>query len=250
MTLSTKHISLCRGDLLVSRQISCVMEPGKITAICGPNGVGKSTLLLGLAGLIEPNGGMVVLDDQRLDKFSPQERAQRIGYLPQSTEIAWDVSVENLVRLGRMPYRDRGEEAVERAISALDLAELRDRPASHLSGGEKSRALLARVLAGEPDWVLADEPFAALDLLHQQRLIGYFKQAAVEGQGIVLVLHDLALAMNHADRVIVLGENEDGAGYVVADGAPEDALSSQNISMVWGVEAQWIGVPGAQALTT
>jgi iron complex transport system ATP-binding protein len=114
-----------------------------------------------------------------------------------------------------------------------------------LSGGEKARALLARVLAGEPDWILADEPLAALDLGHQIALITHLRQAARNGAGVVLVLHDLALAMNHADRVLVLDR-----GGLVAEGAPEEALDPAIIERVWGVPACWLGEPGARALVT
>ena len=249
MNLVSEKLSLARGEHLTLADVSVRINQGKITAICGPNGVGKSTLLMGLAGLLQTSHGVVVLDDQPLDAYTPQERAKGIGYLPQEAEVAWDVAVENLVRLGRMPYRDRGNHAVEAAIAALDLEGLRHRPASQLSGGEKARALLARVLAGEPQWILADEPLAALDLGHQQTLLRHLRKAADAGAGVVIVLHDLATAMNHADRVIVLGEDE-FSGFVAADGAPEEALSIDNIQRVWGVDARWIGEPGARALIT
>jgi len=249
MILCAHNISLSRGARLVLDQVSVRLEPGKITAICGANGAGKSSLLMALAGLLETKAGCVLLAENELSGLHPQIRAQRIGYLPQEAEIAWDVAVENLVRLGRMPYRDRGDAAVEAAIAALDLEGLRHRPASQLSGGEKARALLARVLAGEPQWILADEPLAALDLAHQQTLLSHLRKAANAGAGVVIVMHDLATAMNHADRVIVLSEDE-FAGHVAADGAPEEALSAHNIKRVWGVDARWIGEPGARALIT
>lgn len=245
MILAADNLSLSRGGKLVLGQVSTALEPGKITAICGPNGAGKSSLLLGLAGLLTPAAGNVTLDDSALTKIAASERAKSLGYLPQAAEIAWDVAVENLVALGRMPHRDRGKDAIEGAIAALSLEGLRSRPASKLSGGEKARVLLARVLAGEPQWILADEPLAALDLAHQSALIRHFKSAAEEGQGVVIVLHDLATAMNHADRVLVLRE-----GRLVADGRPEKALTTTMIENVWGVEARWVGNAGAQALVT
>ena len=223
--------------------VSAALEPGQITAICGPNGAGKSSLLECLAGLLSPDSGRVTLDDQPLAALPPRARAKAIGYLPQSAEVAWDVAVRSLVALGRLPHRDGRTEPVEAAMAALDLEGLADRPVSRLSGGEKARALLARVLAGEPRWILADEPLAALDLAHQLSLLGHLRRAADGGAGVVLVLHDLALAMNHADRVLVLDH-----GAVAADGPPEQALSADVIARVWGVPARWLEETGARAL--
>lgn len=223
--------------------VSASLRPGEITAICGPNGAGKSSLLQCLAGLLTPDAGHVELDGTPLAMLHPRRRAQAIGYLPQEPEVAWDVAVRTLVGLGRLPHRDRGEAQVSAVIQALDLERFAHRPVSHLSGGERARALLARVLAGEPQWILADELLAALDLAHQLALLEHLRRQAQRGTGVVLVLHDLALAMNHADRVLVL----DG-GSVAADAAPEEALSAAIIGKVWGVPARWLGEPGARAL--
>lgn len=223
--------------------ISAALEPERITAICGPNGAGKSSLLETLAGLLIAEQGEVGLEGRPLASLNPRERARRIGYLPQHGEMAWDLAVRALAELGRLPHGDRAPEPVERALAALDLASLAERPVSTLSGGERARALLARVLAGEPGWILADEPLAALDLAHQLALLGHLRRAADGGTGVVLVLHDLALAMNHADRVLVLE-----VGRVVADGPPEEALSPETIGRVWGVPVRWLGEPGARAL--
>ena len=237
---------LAAHDLTLGGRLSDVTASfalGTITAICGPNGAGKSTLLKLLAGLERPDTGFVTLDGARLDALDARRRAQAIGYLPQSGEVAWDVAVRDLVGLGRLPHRDRGAAAITAALEALDLAALADRPVSRLSGGERARALLARVLAGEPRWILADEPLAALDLGHQLALLSHLRRVAETGAGVVLVLHDLALAMNHADRVIVIDQ-----GAVVVDGRCEDALDHRVIERVWGVPAHWLGEPGARAL--
>jgi iron complex transport system ATP-binding protein len=223
--------------------VSAVLESGGITAICGPNGAGKSSLLQCLAGILGPDRGMVALDGADMGSLHPRSRAQTVGYLPQDGEIAWDVAVRSLVALGRLPYRDRGNHAVAAAMSALDLEKLADRPVSRLSGGERARTLLARVLAGEPRWILADEPLAALDLSHQLALLAHLRRAAEQGAGVVLVLHDLALAANHADRVLVLDRGE-----LAADGQPAIALSEEIIEHVWRVTARWLGEPGARAL--
>lgn len=239
MTLAARDVALA-GRLA---GVSVTLPGGMITAICGPNGAGKSTLLKCLAGLLAPDSGAVELDGQPLATLPPRQRAGRIGYLPQSGEVAWDLSVEALVALGRLPHGDHGERQVAAALVAADLAELADRPVSTLSGGERARALLARVLAGEPQWILADEPLAALDLAHQLSLLARLRTAAAARAGVVLVLHDLGLAMNHADRVVVLSE-----GRVAADGPPAGALSADVIARVWGVAGEWLGGPGAYAL--
>ncbi|QZD95606.1 ABC transporter ATP-binding protein [Qipengyuania gelatinilytica] len=239
--LSTHELSI--GDRL--KHVTCALQPGKITAICGPNGAGKSTLLEAMAGLLDPDVGSVELDGSGLFDLPPRRLAKRIGYLPQSAEVAWDVSVRTLVQLGRMPHGDQLAEPVDAALAALDLAPLADRRAQSLSGGETARVLLARVLAGEPDWILADEPLAALDLGHQLDLLRHLRRAADAGAGVVLVLHDLAHAMNHADRVLVLDR-----GALVADDRPESALDDVTILDVWGVAASWVGESGKRALVT
>lgn len=240
--------SLAAIDLTIGKRLRGVdvqIEPGRITAICGPNGAGKSTLLTALAGLLALDSGQVSLGGTDIAAMHPGTRAQRIGYLPQDGEIAWDVAVRSLVGLGRMPHGDSAAEPVKRAMAALDLEPLANRSISKLSGGEKARALLARVLAGDPQWILADEPLAALDIGHQLTLLRHLRLVAEGGMGVVLVLHDLSLAMNHADHVVVLDK-----GRLIASELPGDALSEAVIANVWGVTAKWIGEEGAWALIT
>ena len=243
MKLAAQDLSVRLGGANVLRGVSATFEPGTITAICGPNGAGKSTLLAALAGLAEPAEGAALLGGEAVLALDPGERARQIGYLPQGGEVAWDVSVQSLVSLGRLPHRDEGREAVTSALEACGLSDLAARPVSQLSGGERARALLARVLAGEPGWILADEPLAALDIGHQLALLARLRAAAGTGAGVVLVLHDLALAMNHADRVLVLDRGE-----AAAFGAAGEALSEARIAEIWGVETRWLGTAGRRAL--
>jgi iron complex transport system ATP-binding protein len=228
--------------------VSLNCRRGMITAICGPNGAGKSTRLSVIAGLLKPDAGRAVMGGRALAAVSLAQRAQWIGYLPQTPEVAWDVSVEVLISLGRLPWRGapaaETQDAIEDAIAAMDLQELRHRPVSTLSGGERARALMARVLATQPGWLLADEPFANLDLAHGAALMHRFRQQARAGRGVVLVLHDLATAMNHADQVLVLAK-----GRVEAEGPPEMALSREVITRVWNCPAHWLGDPGERALS-
>lgn len=243
MMLRAENLCVTLGGAEVLHDVSCALQPGTLTAICGPNGAGKSTLLAALAGLERPAGGHVWLDGQNLCHLPPRERARAIGYLPQSGEAAWDISVRSLAALGRLPHGDDGNAQIDAALAAAGISHLANRPLSTLSGGEKARALLARVLATQPRWILADEPLAALDLAHQLALLAHLRGAARGGTGAVLVLHDLALAMNHADRVLVLDQ-----GRVAADGPPDIALGEDVIARVWQVQARWLGEAGARAL--
>ncbi len=244
MTITAQDLRL--GQRL--QGVSLTLRQGEITAICGPNGAGKSSLLGALAGIEPLEGGAVRLDGDLLAALDRADRARRIGLLPQQAELAWDLSVEVLAGLGRLPWKlgaDADARAIDRALADTGLEALRQRPLSTLSGGERARAMLARVLAGEPCWLLADEPLANLDLAHQLSLLGHFRIMAQRGLGVVLVLHDLAQAMNHADRVVVL----DG-GHVAADGPPEQALAADVIERVWQVRARWLGEAGQRTLLT
>ena len=252
MTLSASGLVL--SDRLAG--IDLTLRAGEVTAIVGPNGAGKSSLIGCLAGLLRPAAGSVALDGQDLAAMPPRERARRIGYLPQDPEVAWDVSVETLVALGRLPWagaplhraRSSASEdaaAISSALRAMDLEDLRSRPLSRLSGGERARALAARVLAGDPAWILADEPLANLDLAHAAALVRLLRAEAAGGRGAVLVLHDLATAMNRADRVIVLDQ-----GHIAADGCPEQALTAEVIERIWRLPVRWVGEAGARALAT
>ncbi|MDP3674748.1 MAG: ABC transporter ATP-binding protein [Novosphingobium sp.] len=241
---------LALHDVVVPGRLDCgdlALRPGEITAICGPNGAGKSTLLAIMAGLLAPAQGSVFIDGAPLATLPGPERARLIGYLPQTAEIAWDIDVATLTALGRLPWctspaEDRA--AVDEALTATDLVTLARRPVSQLSGGERARALLARVLAGKPRWILADEPLAALDLAHQSALLRTLRALADDGAGVVLVLHDLARAMNGADRAVVLEQ-----GRIVADGHPQVSLASAQLAQTWGVAADWVGPAGARALS-
>ncbi len=240
--LATESLSVA-GRL---EAVSASLRPGDLTAICGPNGAGKSSLLAALAGVLRPGAGTASLDGAPLDRIPPRQRAQAIGYLPQAGEAAWDMNVATLVSLGRLPWRTSAAEdaaAVGAALAAMEMEGLADRPLSKLSGGERARALLGRVLAGQPRWILADEPLAALDIAHAARLMAHLRGAARGGRGVVVVLHDLAQAMNHADRVLVLD-----AGRLIADAPPTEALAAPVIAQVWGAQMRWLGQPGGYAL--
>lgn len=234
MTLATRGLTLTLDGRTVLADVTLDFVPGRVTALVGPNGAGKSTLLACLAGLRRPSAGSAFLDGNPVERLSPRDRARRIALLPQGGEVHWNVDVRTLVRLGRLPW-GRGaadDELVERAMTRTDVAHLAGRPVRHLSGGERARALLARALAVGAPWLLADEPLAGLDPLHQLEALDALREEAAGGAGVVLVLHDLTLAARTVDHIVVLHE-----GRVAADDRPEAALTPELAARVYGVQA-------------
>ena len=243
--LSCTDLDVVIGGRSILSRVSLSIEVGKVTAVVGPNGAGKSTLLSCLAGLREPTSGSVMLDDASLSAFKPRDRARRLAFLPQTPEIAWSVEARTLVELGRTPFVGaRGlskadDEAVDQAMAAANVLALEHRLVDTLSGGERARVLIARALAGEPEWLLADEPLTGLDPAHQLDAAVLFRRLAESGVGVVITLHDLSMALRTADRIVVLAE-----GGVLADEPPETALTPDVLKRAYGVEATLTQGPG------
>ena len=239
MNLRFEALSLNLGGRQVLRNISGAFARGEVTVILGANGAGKTMLLSCLAGLRTPDSGELLLGERALGQWSARARARHIGLLPQQGMIHWDISVRALVALGRLPHHERwgrrrwgrgklwgsaaaqtvqagqvgqavqtgqaaDQAAIATAMQQSDCAHLAERRVQRLSGGERARVLLARLLAGEHDWLLADEPLANLDLAHQLDVIDCLGLAAKAGAGVVLVLHDLTHAARLADRLVIM----------------------------------------------
>ncbi|RYD95925.1 MAG: ABC transporter ATP-binding protein [Sphingomonadales bacterium] len=235
MDLTVTGLSVSLGKRQVLRDVSATLRPGRVTAILGANGSGKTTLVKAMAGLVPSD---VRLGSAHIDTLDPRERARAIGYLPQDGAVHWDVTVESLVTFGRLPHRapfagisaeDRA--AISHALAVTDTGDLSGRLVAELSGGERARVLLARVLAGRPAWLLADEPLASLDPAHQLGLLDRLRALAGKGMGVVIVLHDLIQAARAADDVLLLRE-----GRVVAFAPVAEALSPANLRAAFGVE--------------
>jgi len=214
------------------------LNSGELVGLIGPNGAGKSTLLAMLAGLLTPDSGRVELDGQALQSLGNDERARRLAWLEQQATVHWPISVERVVALGRTPWlqpwqRASGEDRdrVEAAMLATDCIALRQRTVATLSGGERTRVLLARALAGEPQILLADEPTAALDLAHQLQTMELLRGCADRGLCCGIVLHDLALATRYCDRVYLLHH-----GRLHSHGSPDTVLDEQTFAQVYGVQ--------------
>jgi iron complex transport system ATP-binding protein len=239
-TLAAISMVVNRGGRTILHSISVAFESGKVTAVLGPNGAGKSTLLASLAGLLRTQSGEARLDNECVSRMPAALRARRIGFLPQIPEIAWPVDVETLVALGRIPHRAvasqaENERAISAALNITGTAAWAARDITTLSGGERARVLFARLLAGEPQWMLADEPFAGLDPAHQFETAELLRSFAAQGRGVVLTLHDLTLAAQVADRVVLMCD-----GQILADGAPSEALTPETLLVAYGIETQWI----------
>jgi iron complex transport system ATP-binding protein len=245
--LSVEGLTLSLGSRRILDAVGAVFLPGQVTAVLGPNGAGKSTLLACLAGLRQPDTGHVLLGGTPRTRLSRPDLARRIGLLPQTADVHWDVDVATLVALGRYPHRGRWGEtaadraAVDKAMAVTDVAQFAARPVSALSGGERARVLLARVLAGEPEWLLADEPLANLDPAHQHDALACLRAAAAAGAGVVVVLHDLNHAMRVADQVLLLAN-----GRVAGQGPPDATLTPGRIRETYGVAAEVATTAGGQ----
>ena len=236
--LKTQDLTYAYNGHAVVKAITLRAEPGEVLAIIGPNGAGKTTLLKLMAGLLRPRAGCVLIDGREARKLSARERARALGMVPQLEQQAWPLTVWQLVALGRAPHRgwmmpltEADHAVVERALARAGLSDLRNRPVTDLSGGERQLALIARALAQEPAALLLDEPTAHLDLRHQALLLTLVRALAHDdGLTVVMTLHDVNQAALYADRMALL----DG-GALRAVGAPADVLQPDLLSEVYGV---------------
>jgi iron complex transport system ATP-binding protein len=215
----------------VFRDISLSIAAGEMVGLIGPNGAGKTSLMRAALGLVPHSG------ESALAALTARERARTVAWMPQAREIAWPITVERLVTLGRLPHLplhgavpSADQEIIEQAIDRLGLAPLRQRAASRLSGGEQARALIARAVAQETPVLMADEPIAGLDPAHQISTMQVFRDLADEGRAVLVSIHDLGLAARHCTRLILLAEHG-----VLADGPPSEVLTPTLMARAFGV---------------
>lgn len=235
MILSAQNLSFSHSTKPALIGISATFKPGQFSVILGPNGAGKSTLLACLAGLQRPDTGSAKLGDIRVASMPARTRAKAIGLLPQSAETHWAVDAQTLVALGRYPHSKGAAAdfaAIDAAMAATATTAFKGRPVTELSGGERARVLMARILAGEPQWILADEPLANLDPGHQIDMLELLRVQADHGVGVVAVLHDLQHAARYADHIILLHE-----GRVFVHGSPAAVLTEDTLAAVYGIDA-------------
>lgn len=240
--ISAHQLTLILNGKKVAAEVNITAAAGEFVGLIGPNGAGKSSVLRMLAGLAKPAAGDVYIapdtTSMSLLNIKAQERARFMAYLAQKETPAWPLSVKNLVALGRSPWNSNidknnlDEAAIQTAMQMTEVSELSERPVTELSGGELQRVLLARVFAGEPRLILADEPISALDVYHQLHIMELLQSHAQSGGAVIAALHDLSLAARFCSRLVLMHQ-----GKVVASGEPVDVLTPQNLAQVYGVRA-------------
>lgn len=234
--LELKRVSAGYPGRMVLEDVSLTIRPGKVLVLLGPNGCGKSTLLRTIPGLLPALGGEILLDGKPLGGYSPRETARRISYLPQSRPVP-SITARRMALHGRFPYlsyprryRREDHEAVDQALELADAAALVDRALPELSGGQRQKVYLAMALAQETETILMDEPTTYLDVRHQLEVLALARRLAAGGRAVVLVLHDLCLALSMADETAVLAK-----GRLLALGPPEEVYQSKILERIMGV---------------
>lgn len=244
--LKTHDLTLAYDKTTIIETLGLTIPAGKITALVGPNGCGKSTLLRGLARLLKPRGGTVLLDGQDIHRLPTRELAKQLGILPQGPVAPEGLTVRELVAQGRYPHQSwfqqwatDDEAAVSKALQITNMETLADRPVDALSGGQRQRAWIAMTLAQETSIILLDEPTTFLDLAHQIEVLHLLETLnRAEGRTIVMVVHDLNHATRHAQYIVALCK-----GRVFAGGDPRLVVTPALLRDVFGVEADVVPDP-------
>ncbi|WP_157155044.1 MULTISPECIES: heme ABC transporter ATP-binding protein [unclassified Diaminobutyricimonas] len=236
--ITATDVSVLIDEKAILDQVSLDIRPGELLALVGPNGAGKSTTLAVLSGDRVPTSGSVTLDGRPVSTYRPLELARRRAVLTQENQVSFPFRVLEVIQMGRAPWAkareyDQDTAAVSEAIAATDVGHLLGRRYTSLSGGEKARVSLARVLAQRTPVVFLDEPTAALDLRHQEDTMRTARALTERGCAVVVVLHDLSLAGAYADRVALIA-----GGRLEASGTPLEVLTAERVSAIYGLKVQ------------
>ncbi|MBS1303686.1 ABC transporter ATP-binding protein [Loktanella sp. SALINAS62] len=240
-------VTACYDGITALDLINLDLPEGQVIAFCGPNGSGKSTALRVLRGLHKVEGGTVDVAGRPLRDWVPKDLAKAVAMLSQSPEAPPELTVQDLVRLGRFTHRKRfaghsGEDhaACANALAATEMTGLAERPIGHLSGGQMQRAWIAMTIAQEAPRIFLDEPTNHLDVAHAFEVLELVRRLnRTEGRSIVLVLHDLNMAMRYADHVVLFD-----AGRVVTSGPVREVLTETRVADVFGIRCKVIDVSG------
>ena len=239
MALHIANLHNGYGGQTVLHDLTTTIPEGKITALIGPNGCCKSTLLKTIARLLPPQSGDITLDGESIYRITPKNYARRLSLLPQHHMVPEGISVRTLIGYGRSPYLNlwgklgKADHAViERVMAATHTGDLADKRVDELSGGQQQRAFLAMTLAQETPYLLLDEPTTYLDLNHQIALMDIMRAQQQKGVTVITVLHDLNQAARYCDHLIVMKK-----GRLIAEGDPQDVLTPALLADVFAVDA-------------
>jgi len=239
--IRAENLGYRAGERPLVSAVNLAVRGGEMVALLGPNGAGKSTLLKLLCAQLAPHEGRVLFEDKPLGQWPPRELARRRAVLPQSSQVPFDFTAREIVLLGRSPFGDAAscEALARRAMEKTECAHLADRVVTTLSGGEMQRVQLARVLVqigldgGAPRCLLLDEPISNLDPAHQHGALGVARELARDGAGVLVVLHDLNLAAQYADRLVLMRQ-----GRIAAAGPPAEVLTEERVGSIFNVRAK------------
>ncbi|MBL4837589.1 MAG: ABC transporter ATP-binding protein [Kordiimonadaceae bacterium] len=240
--LCLDRVSVVAGKSEILKAVSFSVAPGEIVGLIGPNGAGKSTAIRAALGLAKTSNGTVTVGGEPVAHMSGRDRARKLAYVPQGAPVHWPLTAERTVALGRIPHlhpwqelADADIEAVENAMRLTDSWGFRGRLITTLSGGERARVLLARTIAVGSQYLLADEPTASLDPEHQLQVMEIMQSQAKAGVGVVIVMHDLSLAMRTCHKLVLLNKGE-----ILAKGTPDTVLTDENVAKAFNVKvARW-----------
>lgn len=242
--IEVKDLSVGYGGKCILSALNIRFMPGELTVIIGPNGSGKSTLIRTILGLQTKLGGEILIDGENSDSVKPKLRAQRMSYMAQSRSTP-NISSRSMVLHGRFPYlgyprRYRAEDHMiaRRAMERAGVSELAERYLPELSGGQRQKVYLAMALAQDTQTLFMDEPTTYLDAEHQLHVMHMARKLAEDGRAVVMVLHDLCMAMRSADRVLLLD------GGIAADGSPDEVYSTELIDRIFNIKLRRIMTDG------
>jgi iron complex transport system ATP-binding protein len=220
--------------------VSFTLNTGEIVSLIGPNGAGKSTLLKCILGIIKPTNGKITIDGQDIQSLKKTSLSEYMSYLSQDKKLAWPGKVKNIVALGRFSTdanftkpTPASQSALNKAMKLCQIDKIANRSVASLSGGELARVQFARAVASDTPYLLADEPFASLDMKHQKELVKIMRTYAQQGTCNLVVMHELSLAANFSDRLIWLK-----TGKVVAEGTVKETLTTERILEVFEVRSK------------
>ncbi|MHC1747004.1 MAG: ABC transporter ATP-binding protein [Cellulosilyticaceae bacterium] len=244
--IETKNLTIGYGENIIVSKLNLVIPKGKITAIIGANGCGKSTILKTLARINTPKSGDILINGKNIKEQSSKKLAREMAVLPQSPQAPSGLTVGELIAYGRFPYQNgfgklkkEDETVIDWALEVTGIATFKDRELSGLSGGQRQRAWIAMALAQETDILVLDEPTTYLDLAHQLEILKLLEMLnKKEGRTIVMVVHELNNAARFADHMVGIYK-----GNVVCTGPPETVMTKEHLRKIFNIDAEIVADP-------